>query len=37
MFSCVSFYKHTEDNDAPGAWPFWTPGAWLAGFRQGDY
>ena len=20
------------DNDAPGAWPVFTPGAWLAGF-----
>ena len=23
------------DNDAPGAWPIWTTGAWLAGFIKG--
>ena len=23
------------DNDAPGAWPIWTPVAWLAGFIKG--
>ena len=23
------------DNDAPGAWPIWTPGAWYAGFIKG--
>ena len=23
------------DIDAPGAWPLWTPGAWLAGFLKG--
>ena len=27
---CFSFYKPLPD-DAPGAWPFWTPGEWLAG------
>ena len=23
------------DNDAPGAWPIWTQGAWLAEFMKG--
>ena len=23
------------ENDPPGAWPFWTPGEWLAGFIKG--
>ena len=23
------------DNDAPGAWPIWAPGTWLAGFIKG--
>ena len=23
------------DNDAPEAWPIWTPGAWLAAFIKG--
>ena len=23
-----------EDNDAHGAWPVWTPGAWLADFMK---
>ena len=22
------------DNDVPGAWPVWTPGAWLSGFKK---
>ena len=25
-------YKSVVDNDMPGAWPVWTPGAQLAGF-----
>ena len=25
-------YKSMVHNDMPGAWPVWTPGAWLAGF-----
>ena len=25
-------YKSMVDNDMPGAWPVWTPGALLAGF-----
>ena len=28
----VSFYKPMADNDVPGAWPVYTPGARLAGF-----
>ena len=24
-----------EDNDAPGAWPIWTPGSRLAGITKG--
>ena len=31
---CFSFYKPMTD-DAPGAWPFWTPGEWLAGSIKG--
>ena len=23
------------DTDAPGAWPIWVPGTWLAGFMKG--
>ena len=23
------------DNDAPGVWPIWTLGSWLAGFMKG--
>ena len=25
-------YKSIVDNDMPGVWPVWTPGALLAGF-----
>ena len=25
-------YKSMVHNEMPGAWPVWTPGAWLAGF-----
>ena len=25
-------YKPVADNDAPGVWPLWSPGSWLAGF-----
>ena len=25
-------YKSMVDNDMPGAWPVWTPGAPMAGF-----
>ena len=32
FFSCISHYKPMADNDAPGAWPVWSPGAQLAGF-----
>ena len=35
IFSCFTYYKAMVDNDAPGAWPIWTPGAWLAGFIKG--
>ena len=28
-------YKPMVDNDAPGAWPIWAPGTWLAGFMKG--
>ena len=30
MYS-FSHYKPFADNDAPGAWPVWTTGKWLAG------
>ena len=28
-------YKPMADNDAPGAWPIWTPGSRLAGIIKG--
>ena len=34
-FFMSSHYKPMVDNDAPGAWPIWIPGAWLAGFAKG--
>ena len=30
-----SHYKPMADNDAPGAWPIWTPGSRLAGIIKG--
>ena len=30
-FLSFSHYRSMGAND-PGAWPIWTPGAWLAGF-----
>ena len=30
-----SRYMHMTDNDAPGAWPIWTPGSRLAGIING--
>ena len=30
-----SHYKPMADNDAPGAWPIWTPGSRLAGITKG--
>ena len=35
IFKCFSHYKPTADNDAPGAWPIWTPGSRLAGIIKG--
>ena len=35
IFLCYSNYKPLADNDAPWAWPIWTPWAWLAGFIKG--
>ena len=32
VFSRFSHNKPMADNDAPGAWPILTLGAWLAGF-----
>ena len=33
IFSCISIiHKSMVDNDMPGAWPVWIPGAQLAGF-----
>ena len=34
-FLNVSHYKPMADNDAPGAWPIWTPGSRLAGIIKG--
>ena len=31
IFKCFSHYKPMADNDAPGAWPIFTPGSRLAG------
>ena len=28
-------FKPMADNDAPGAWPIWTPGSRLAGIIKG--
>ena len=28
-------YKPMADNEAPGAWPIWTPGSRLAGIIEG--
>ena len=33
-FFIFSHYKPMLDNDAPGAWPIWAPGTWLAGFTS---
>ena len=35
IFKCISHYKPMADNDAPGAWPIWTPGSRLAGIIKG--
>ena len=35
IFKCFSYYKPIADNDAPGAWPIWTPGSRLAGMIKG--
>ena len=35
IFKCFSHYKPMADNDAPGAWPTWTPGSQLAGIIKG--
>ena len=35
IFKCFSHYKPMADNDAPGAWPIWTPGSRLAGIIKG--
>ena len=35
IFKCFSHYKPMADNDAPGAWPIWTPGSQLAGIIMG--
>ena len=34
-FKCFSHYKPMADNDAPEAWPVWTPGSRLAGIIKG--
>ena len=35
IFKCFYHYKPMADNDAPGAWPIWTPGSQLAGIIKG--
>ena len=35
IFKCFSHYKPMANNDAPGAWPIWTPGSRLAGIIKG--
>ena len=35
IFKCFSHYKPMADNEAPGAWPIWTPGSRLAGIIKG--
>ena len=35
IFKYFSHYKPMADNDAPGAWPIWTPGSRLAGIIKG--
>ena len=35
IFKCFYHYKPMADNDAPGAWPIWTPGSRLAGIIKG--
>ena len=35
FLKCFSHYKPMADNDAPGAWPIWTPGSRLAGIIKG--
>ena len=35
IFHAFSYYKPMADIDDHGAWPLWTPGAWLAGFMKG--
>ena len=35
FFNFFSNYKPMADNDAPGAWPIWTPGSRLAGLIKG--
>ena len=34
-FFMFSYYRPMVDNDAPGAWLIWTPGARLTGFIKG--
>ena len=34
-FKCFSHYKPMAENDAPEAWPIWTPGSRLAGIIKG--
>ena len=35
IFKCFYHYKPMADNDAPRAWPIWTPGSQLAGIIKG--
>ena len=35
IFKCFSHYKPMANNDAPRAWPIWTPGSRLAGIIKG--
>ena len=35
IVQCFSHYMPMADNDAPGAWPIWTPGSQLTGIIKG--
>ena len=37
IFKCFSHYKPMADNDAPGAWPIWTPGSRFGRNYKGAY
>ena len=36
-FLCSSYHKPLADNDAPWAWPIWTPRGIVGRIYKGDY